>query len=86
MLHIRELPNRTCESNLALKTLYLADEGQQGVRVPDVLRKYIPGAPEHIDFTRELRKDSTSQKSKDKSISPAIPDGNATQKMGRLKV
>ena len=54
--------------------------------MPDVLRKYIPGAPKHIDFTRELRKDSTSQKSKDKPISPAITDGDATQKMARLKV
>ena len=34
----------------------------QGVRVPEVLRKYIPGAPEFIEYTRELPKDSTSQK------------------------
>lgn len=32
-----------------------------------MLRKYIPGAPEFIEYTRELPKDSTSQKAKAKS-------------------
>jgi seryl-tRNA synthetase len=36
----------------------------QGLRVPEPLRKYIPGAPEFIPFTKELPKDSTSQKAK----------------------
>lgn len=39
----------------------------QGLRVPEVLRKYIPGNPEFIEYTKELPKDSTSQKAKGKS-------------------
>lgn len=35
----------------------------QGLRVPEPLRKYLPGAPEFIPFARELPKESTSQKS-----------------------
>lgn len=39
-------------------------EGQEGVTVPEVLRKYIPGQPEFMPYTRELPKDSTSTKAK----------------------
>lgn len=35
----------------------------QGLRVPEPLRKYLPGAPEFIPFVKELPKESTSQKS-----------------------
>ena len=30
--------------------------------MPEPLRKYIPGAPEFLPYTRELPKDTTSQK------------------------
>lgn len=40
-------------------TLPVADR-TQGLRVPEVLRKYIPGEPEFIPYTKELPKDSTS--------------------------
>jgi seryl-tRNA synthetase len=30
--------------------------------VPEVLRKYIPGTPEFIPFSKELSKESTSMK------------------------
>jgi seryl-tRNA synthetase len=39
----------------------------QGFKVPEPLRKYLPGAPEFIPFTKELPKDSTSQKVKGKA-------------------
>lgn len=32
--------------------------------MPEPLRKYLPGAPEFIPFSKELPKDSTSQKAK----------------------
>ncbi|KAI7970993.1 hypothetical protein EIK77_007109 [Talaromyces pinophilus] len=35
---------------------------QQGFNVPEPLRKYIPGAPAFLPFTRELPKDTTSAK------------------------
>lgn len=34
--------------------------------MPEPLRKYLPGAPEFIPFTKELPKDTTSQKQKAK--------------------
>ena len=36
---------------------------EDGLRLPEPLRKYIPGAPEFIPFSKELPKESTSQKS-----------------------
>jgi seryl-tRNA synthetase len=35
---------------------------EDGLRVPEPLRKYIPGAPEFIPFSKELPRESTSQK------------------------
>lgn len=32
------------------------------MNIPEPLRKYIPGAPEFIPFTKELAKDSTSMR------------------------
>lgn len=37
--------------------------------MPEVLRKYIPGQPDFIEYTRDLPKGSTSQKGK-----PEKPD------------
>lgn len=32
------------------------------MNIPEPLRKYIPGAPEFIPFSKELAKDSTSMR------------------------
>ncbi|KAK7208382.1 cytosolic seryl-tRNA synthetase [Myxozyma melibiosi] len=37
---------------------------EDGFKVPEVLRKWIPGEPEFIPFTKELPKNTTSQKKK----------------------
>lgn len=37
---------------------------EDGLVVPEVLRKYIPGQPEFLPYVKELPKDSTSQKAK----------------------
>ncbi|AQZ17676.1 SES1 (YDR023W) [Zygosaccharomyces parabailii] len=39
---------------------------EDGLVVPEVLRKYIPGEPEFLPFVKELPKNSTSNKSKKK--------------------
>ena len=39
-----------------------SDTMEQGLNVPEPLRKYLPGAPDFIEFAKELPKDSTSQK------------------------
>ena len=38
-----------------------------GIEVPQVLRKYIPGQPEFLPYVKELPKDSTSLKAKGKA-------------------
>ena len=40
---------------------------KQGLRVPEVLRPYIRGSPDFIEYTKELPKDSTSLKIKEKA-------------------
>lgn len=37
---------------------------EDGLIVPEVLRKYIPGQPEFLPYVKELPKDSTSQRAK----------------------
>ena len=51
---------------------------EEGLNVPEVLRKYIPGQPEFLPFVKELPKDSTSLKAKGKAemkggSAPKIP-------------
>ena len=62
----------------------------QGFNVPEPLRKYLPGAPTFIPFTKELPKDSTSQKLKgkvDKAPKPVVSpvDGGATEAAEKLE-
>lgn len=50
---------------------------EDGLRIPEPLRKYIPGAPDFLPFTKELPKDSTSQKAKAKAPKAAAPKAAA---------
>lgn len=68
---------------------------KKGLKVPEPLRKYIPGAPEFIEYTKELPKDTTSQKGKAKPDKPSKAQigagsgagaGATTEKMAGLKV
>jgi len=65
----------------------------QGFTVPEPLRKYLPGAPEFIPFSKELSKDTTSQKAKGKvekaakpKIAPVRSTDEAADKIKDLKV
>ncbi|KAF3226982.1 Cytosolic seryl-tRNA synthetase [Orbilia oligospora] len=40
----------------------------EGFNVPEVLRKYLPGNPEFLPFTKELPKDTTSEKKKNQQL------------------
>lgn len=51
----------------------------QGIEVPEVLRKYIPGQPEFLPYTKELPKETTSSKKTKKVDAP-------TEKLEKLKV
>lgn len=77
-----------------------ADGLLQGLMVPEVLRKYIPGNPEFIPFSKELPKDTTSAKVKakaDKGAKPKVtpapadagqsgPVAEATEKLEKTSV
>ena len=52
----------------------------QGIIVPEPLRKYIPGAPEFIPYSKELPKDSTSNKNKAKQTTKATSGADETAK------
>lgn len=72
----------------------------EGMIVPEVLRKYIPGNPEFLPYVRELPKDTTSAKAKKTTEAakkvvaegqgvaavPAATTGSLDQKMEDLKV
>lgn len=45
----------------------------EGLRIPEPLRKYLPGAPDFIPFTKELPQNTTSQKAKGKADKGAKP-------------
>lgn len=50
---------------------------EDGIEVPKVLRKYIPGQPEFLPYVKELPKDSTSNKAKAKEEGKAVKGGVA---------
>lgn len=57
--------------------------------MPEVLRKYIPGAPDFIGYTKDLPKDSTSQKAKDNAAGPKpkLPSTDQTaDEIGKMEV
>ena len=90
MLRARKLSDRNGELSTAWSLTLTADVDMQGVKVPEVLRKYIPGAPEHIEYMKELPKDTTSSKAKVKATGPkamAQPSTSAaTEEMNKLKI
>jgi seryl-tRNA synthetase len=58
-----------------------------GLVVPEVLRKYIPGSPEFLPFVKDLPKDSTSQKAKGKTdAAKKQPQAEAQKKLKDLKL
>ncbi len=57
--------------------------------VPEKLRKYIPGNPEFLPYTKDLPKDSTSQKVKGNATGPKakVPEpGDTTEKLKEMRV
>jgi len=94
--YVHALNSTLCATERALCCILENYQEENGVRVPEVLRKYIPGAPDFIHYTKELPKESTSQRAKSKSdsndkdeetprtkIGPAI--GDVTEKIAALK-
>ncbi|PKS05216.1 hypothetical protein jhhlp_008586 [Lomentospora prolificans] len=51
-----------CATTRTLCCLLENFQTEDGFRVPEPLRKYLPGSPDFIEFSKELPKESTSQK------------------------
>ncbi|PMD28286.1 seryl-tRNA synthetase-like protein [Hyaloscypha hepaticicola] len=73
--YVHALNSTLCATERALCCLLENFQTEEGFNVPEPLRKYLPGAPEFIPFTKELPKDTTSQKAKgkvDKAPKPKV--------------
>ncbi|KAK3716861.1 Cytosolic seryl-tRNA synthetase [Vermiconidia calcicola] len=61
------LNSTLCATERALCCVLENYQREDGIEVPQVLRKYIPGQPEFLPYVKELPKDSTSLKAKGKA-------------------
>jgi hypothetical protein len=89
VLYLRKLPEGRCK--YCKGVVDNTADTFQGIEVPEVLRKYIPGQPEFLPYVKDLPKDSTSLKQKAAAAGPATkiaPVEGATlpKKMEDMKV
>ncbi|KAL8702566.1 MAG: hypothetical protein Q9201_004263 [Fulgogasparrea decipioides] len=87
--YVHALNATLCATERALCCVLENYQTETGLRVPEVLRKYIPGAPEFIEYSKELPKDTTSQKARSKGsgTKPKVPATNETaDHLGQMKV
>ncbi|PNS15428.1 Serine--tRNA ligase, cytoplasmic [Sphaceloma murrayae] len=76
--YVHALNCTLCATERALCCVLENYQREDGIEVPEVLRKYIPGQPEFLPYTKELPKDSTSLKAKAegkgaKAPAPKVP-------------
>lgn len=64
--YVHCLNSTLCATERALCCILENYQTEEGLRVPQVLRKYIPGEPELLPYVRELPKNTTSAKQKAK--------------------
>jgi len=88
--YVHALNSTLCATERALCCLLENFQTEEGFNVPEPLRKYLPGSPEFIPFTKELPKDTTSQKAKgkvEKAPKPLVAPvgGGATEATDKLK-
>lgn len=85
--YVHALNSTLCATERTLCCILENYQKEDGFVVPEPLRKYIPGAPEFLPFTKELPKDTTSHKVKGKQASKASGNAEqATKKMQDLQV
>ncbi|CCU76687.1 unnamed protein product [Blumeria hordei] len=60
--YVHALNSTLCATERAMCCLLENFQTEEGFNVPEPLRKYLPGAVDFIPFTKDLPKDSTSQK------------------------
>jgi seryl-tRNA synthetase len=81
--YVHALNSTLCATERTLCCVLENYQKEDGIEVPEVLRKYIPGAPEFLPYTKELPKDTTSSKAKGKANKGT---DDATKKMQGLQV
>ncbi|KAJ5645536.1 Serine--tRNA ligase cytoplasmic [Penicillium longicatenatum] len=81
--YVHALNATLCATERTLCCVLENYQREDGIEVPEVLRKYIPGNPEFLPYVKELPKDTTSQKVKAKQ---AKGTDEAAKKMQGLKV
>lgn len=85
--YVHALNGTLCATERTLCCILENYQTEDGLRIPEPLRKYIPGAPEFVPFTKELPKDTTSQKVKgiQTAKGTTYPE-DATKKMQDLQM
>ncbi|KAJ5270647.1 hypothetical protein N7505_006405 [Penicillium chrysogenum] len=81
--YVHALNSTLCATERTLCCVLENYQKEDGIEVPEVLRKYIPGAPEFLPYTKELPKDTTSSKAKAKANKGT---DDAAKKMQGLQV
>ncbi|GAB7347973.1 hypothetical protein MBLNU459_g5476t1 [Dothideomycetes sp. NU459] len=75
--YVHALNSTLCATERALCCVLENYQREDGIEVPEVLRKYIPGQPAFLPYTKDLPKDSTSLKAKGdaktKQPGPKVP-------------
>ncbi|KAI4254086.1 MAG: hypothetical protein LQ352_003305 [Teloschistes flavicans] len=87
--YVHALNATLCATERALCCVLENYQTDSGVIIPEVLRKYIPGAPDFIEYSRKLPKDTTSQKVKGKGPGPKpkLPaTDDVANQIGKMKV
>ncbi|OJJ48769.1 hypothetical protein ASPZODRAFT_139737 [Penicilliopsis zonata CBS 506.65] len=86
-IYVHALNATLCATERTLCCILENFQTEEGIVVPEPLRKYIPGAPEFLPFTKELPKETTSQKAKAKQASkPAASLAETTKNLQNLQV
>ncbi|OIW29871.1 seryl-tRNA synthetase-like protein [Coniochaeta ligniaria NRRL 30616] len=65
--YVHALNSTLCATTRTICCILENYQTEEGLNIPEPLRKFLPGAPEFIPFTKELPKGSTSQKVKAKA-------------------
>ncbi|KAL2836262.1 hypothetical protein BJX68DRAFT_274670 [Aspergillus pseudodeflectus] len=81
--YVHALNATLCATERTLCCILENYQTEDGFVVPEPLRKYIPGAPEFLPYTKELPKDSTSTKSRPKAA--AKPGSSADEASKKLQ-
>ncbi|KAL4787757.1 hypothetical protein BJX76DRAFT_317517 [Aspergillus varians] len=85
--YVHALNATLCATERTLCCILENYQTDDGFIVPEPLRKYIPGAPEFLPYTKELPKDSTSTKSRPKpATKPASGTDEASKKLQDMQL